>query len=278
MNDLAPIVHQARVFIEQSVPAGVLERTAALAILILLGGIRLSVFGAKMAKPALTGALALLGAAAGVAFTRLAGLGEMPGPIIGAIMGAAMFWTVAALTFRIWVGVVTAIVFSSIALGTFGYERIVPHVAEFDGMVISSAVAETDGLALPARERQQPFRGRPPRQWAAEFWAFATGKDATLQANSQLVGYGALAAGLFLGVVAVRWMLILSTSILGTALVASSVATLLGSWVPGAYQTILGHPGVVGMGMGAFLVTSLVLQTLLTRKAPAAAEQLNAKS
>lgn len=278
MNDLAPIVDQACAFIEHTVPVDVLQRTVALSILVLVAGIGFSVLGAKMAKPALATALALAGAAAGVAFTRLAGYSDMPGPVVGAVIGAAMFGIVGVLTFRIWVGVVSAMVCSSIALGAFGYERIVPHVAEFDGMVTWSPVTGAGEFAVPSPEQQQTYRERTPREWAGEFWAFATGKDADLEVNSKLVGYGALAAGLFLGVIAMRWMLILSTSFIGTAFVASSVATLAAHCVPSAYQTILGHPGVVGMGVGAFLVTSLILQTLLTRKAPRAGEQPNAKS
>ena len=278
MNDLAPIVDQVCAFIEHSVPPEMLQRTVALSILVLVAGIGFSVLGAKMAKPALSAALALAGAAAGVAFTRLAGFAEMPGPIIGAVVGAAMFGTVAVLTFRIWVGLMTAFVFSSIALGAFGYDQIVPRVAEFDGMSTWSPVSGTGEFDIPSPQEQKSYLERTPQQWAGEFWAFATGRDETLQANSMLVGYGALAAGLFLGVIAMRWMLILSTSVIGTTLVASSVATILTHSVPGAYETILGHSGVVGMGVGAFLVTSLILQTLLTRKAPRADEQPNAKS
>ena len=278
MNDLAPILQQARAFIEHNVPVEMLQRTVALSILALIIGIGLSVLGAKMAKPALTTALALVGGVFGVAFAQLAGYSGMPGPVVGGAVGAVMFGIVGALTFRIWVGVVTAVVLSSIALGAFGYDRVIPHVAEFDGMVTWPTVTGASEFSVPSPQQQQVYRDRSPRQWAEEFWAFATGKDASLAVNGKLICLGALAAGLFLGVIAMRWMLILSTSVLGTVLVASSVATMITHSVPDAYQTILGHPGVVGMGVGGFLVTSLILQTLLTRKAPSTSEQSNAKS
>ena len=92
MNDLAPILQQARAFIEHNVPVEMLQRTVALSILALIIGIGLSVLGAKMAKPALTTALALVGAAFGVAFTQLAGYSCMPGPVVGGAVVDGVSW------------------------------------------------------------------------------------------------------------------------------------------------------------------------------------------
>ena len=268
MTDLAPIIEQFRSFVTHSVPPPMLERTVAISIVLLVLGIGVSVLGAKLARPGLTALIGLLGGLGGVLFAQKAGFNA----VIGGLVGAGMFATVALLTFRIWVGVATAVVASALALGAFGYHRVAPLAPEFEGMVASSPATEGARFTIPSPADQQAYRDRTPRQWADEFWTFATGKDAALELNSWLVGLGALAGGLFLGVIAMRWMLILSTSVFGTALVASSVATLIAHCVPESYQAFPKHPAIVGMGVGAFLVTSLILQTLLTRKAPAKGE------
>ncbi len=269
MTDLSPIVEHVRDFVVHSVPPGMQERAVVVAAVFLAVGIGLSVLGAKLARPVLTVFVASVGGLAGVFFARNAGFHEPVGQVIGGAVGMAMFGTVALLTFRIWVGVITALVLSTIALGSFGYDRLAPHVAEFEGVVKSSTVDGGQKYVIPTPAEQQSYRDRTPGQWAQEFWTFATGKDANLGVHSRLVGTGALAIGLFLGVVAMRWMLILSTSAAGTLLVTSGVATLVAHAVPGSYQAFARHPGILGMGIGAFMVTSLILQTLLTRKAPA---------
>ena len=268
MTDVAPIIEQFRAFVTHSVPPQMMERTVAISIVLLVMGIGVSVLGAKLARPGLTALIGLLGGLGGVLFAQKAGFNA----VIGGLVGAGMFATIALLTFRIWVGVATAVVVSFLALGAFGYHRVAPFAPEFEGMIASSPTTEVAKFTIPSAKDQQAYRDRTPQQWADEFWAFATGKDAALELNSWLVGLGALAGGLFLGVIAMRWMLILSTSVFGTVLVASSVATLIAHSVPESYQAFPKHPGIVGMGVGAFLVTSLILQTLLTRKAPAKSE------
>ena len=88
----------------------------------------------------------------------------------------------------------------------------------------------------------------------------------------------ALLTGLCLGIVAVRWALILATSLVGTVLVTTAAATLLTRSVPESYQAFQSNPGLVGVGVGGFLVTSLILQTMLSRKSPAAKGESAAKS
>ena len=80
------------------------------------------------------------------------------------------------------------------------------------------------------------------------------------------IGVVALLTGLCLGLAAARWALIISTSLVGTSFVATGLATLLTHSVPDSYQAFQNNPSVVGIGLGGFLVTSLVLQTLLSRK------------
>ena len=64
---------------------------------------------------------------------------------------------------------------------------------------------------------------------------------------------------------ATRWALIASTSILGTALVTSGMATLLTKSVPESYEAFQKNPGLAAVLVGAFFITSLVLQAVLSK-------------
>lgn len=271
MHDLTPVIERAHLFITQHVPPEMLDRTVALAVLLLVAGIGLSVLGAKLARPAMTVMFGLMGAYAGVWFAREAGY---PAPL-GGLLGAAMVGTIGLVTFRLWVGVAVGAVLTSISLGTFSYQRMAPYLAEFEGqgMVTWSPVTGATEFAVPTPEQQQDYVERPQQRWAKEFWAFVTAKDPSIPRNSRLIALGTAVTGLFLGVMAARWMLILSTSLVGTAFVVTAVATLLTRCLQGSYQAFQDHPGPMGMAVGGFLVTSLILQTLLTRKAPSDGEK-----
>lgn len=265
MYDLTPIFEQARAFMTQHLPPEMMARTVLIPLALLVAGIGLSVFGAKLARPAMTTVFALLGGYVGVLFAREAGY---PAPI-GGLVGGGMFATIAFLTFRLWVGVVAAIVVAAIALGTFGYQELAPHLSEFDSSMTWAPTAqslETADFAVPSPTQQQSYLDRDPAEWAEKFWAFVGSRDASVPEDGKLLGLAAFVGGLFLGVVAMRWMLILSTSVVGTALVVTSTGALLARFFESPYQTVQDRPGVIGIAVGAILVTSMIIQTLLTRR------------
>jgi hypothetical protein len=277
MNDLTPIFEQARLFVDQHLPANVQAGAIAIPIFFLAAGIGLSVLGAKLSRFGFASAFIALGALGGYYFSRVSGI---PAPIC-ALVGAGMIGAIGHLTFRLWVGVAVAAVASSLVLAAFGYQRVVPHVAEFEQqnqMLTWSPVTGAAAFDLPTPQEQQAYRERTPQMWAEEFWAYVTAEDVNVQRHGKSLAMAALVTGLFLGVVAMRWALILATSLVGTAMVTTGAVTLFARFAPGSYQSFLNHPGVVGMGVGALLVTSLALQTMLTRKPPPDEAAVPAKS
>ena len=259
MTELTPIIDQAKAFIEQNVSSGVVNQSMLVAAVFLAAGVGLSVLGAKLARPGVVVALGALGAYGGWVFARESGLPS----IVCTAVGAGMVGTIAHLTFRLWVGVAAAVVLSSAVLGTFSYQHIVPHVASFQ----DSLTADTGQFSLPSPEEQAEYRSRTPLQWADQFWAYVTARDVHVGRNSALLGAGAALMGLFLGVVAMRWMLILSTSMVGTVFVTAAIGSIVFHLFP-SYRAIEVRPAVLSAGMGGFLVASLILQTMLTRRAP----------
>lgn len=270
MTNLETIVEQASTYVIQNVPPDLVARPALVAIAVLVAGVGVSVLGAKLARPGFTVFLAAIGASCGLWFSRQLGVQDL----IGGLVGAAMVGTVAYVTYRMWVGLLVGLVLSSVALGALGYQRVVPHVSEFQKTTMVSPASFT----LPTAEQQDAYFERSPEVWMQKFWAFVTDRDTALESNGRVVGFGAAMIGLFLGVVAVRWTMILATSALGAALVTSSLMTISSTVFPGAYRSFLTHPGLMGVGVGAFMITSWIVQTLVTRKAPDADADASAKS
>jgi hypothetical protein len=274
MNEIETILEQVRLFVVQHAPTDAMRGAVPAALIFLVAGVGLSVLGAKLARVGVTTAFVSLGGVAGAGFAR-----ELDfHPLIGVLVGGLLIGIIAYQTFRLWVGLGAAVVFSSLVVGTFGYQRVVPYVAEFEQGVQHPAVAGPITFAVPTTIEQQAYRDRTPRQWAEEFWAFVTQRDANVARNTKGLATVALLTGLCLGILAVRWALILSTSLVGTVLVTTAVATLLTHSVPESYQAFQHNPGLLGVGVGGFLVTSLILQTMLSRKSPAAKGESAAKS
>ncbi len=271
MTDLSPLLTQLRGYLQTQVPT-MTDNISWVALGMVLCGITLSVLGAKFARAGLTTAGIVVGGLTGMYVARTAGYTAL----FGGLIGAGMLATVTFITFRLWVGVLTAAVFGSVALGTFGYKEVAPHVAEFqNGQLMPQPFAhgldvlQSGDITMASTDSSIPSE---PKLWLEKFWTFVNQRDEKLAINGQLIGLAAMFTGLFLGVIVVRSMAIVSTSILGTSIALSGVATLLAKMAPDAYGALQHRPSMLGMGIGGFFVTSLILQTLLTRKAPEKAE------
>jgi len=274
MNEVETILEQARLFVQQHAPTDALRGAIPAALIFLVAGIGLSVLGAKLARFGITSAFVVLGGVYGARFGQELGFH----PLMCGLVGAFLIGIIAYQTFRLWVGLGAAVVFSSLVLGTFGYQQVVPYVTEFEQRAQQPAIQSPITFAVPTPIEQQTYRDRTPRQWAEEFWAFVSQRDINVAHNSKALATVALLTGLCMGILAVRWALILATSLVGTVLVTTAAATLLTHSVPESYQAFQNNPSLVGVGVGGFLVTSLILQTMLSRKSPSAKGESAAKS
>jgi hypothetical protein len=281
MNELTTIGHHLQIFVQQHVPDTWQAQGVPIAILTLIGGVALSVFGAKLARVGMTCAFVLGGAALGGFFAKDTGFT----PAICVLIGAAAIGVIGHLTFRVWVGVISAAVISSLALGAFAQQRLLPHVAEFDQRYANVSTGDTFastnstvGFSIPSPAQQQAYAQRSPQEWAQNFWNFVSQKDQRIPTHAKLIGMVALVTGLLIGLLASRATLILSTAIVGTVLVVGSVVTLLTRSFPGSYESLMQRPGLTGVAVGGFLVTSLILQGILAHKGRAPETKSPAKS
>lgn len=264
MSKLQPFLDQANAYLTSFSAGGLDYRMLLSALLALVGGVLLCVMGAKLARVGVTVALALGGLAFGAEYGARLG---MPAPL-GAALAGGMLATIGFLTFRLWAGVLTGLVACTLALSVFGYRNVAPHAADFQPLGMS--VAAQDTLAVSASHGSSSATGEflptPPREWLRQFWDFVRSRNATITSDAEPIVAAALLIGLFLGVLAVRGMLILSTSLVGTSLVFGGAVTLLSQIAPSSLAALEGSPGAMGMAAGGFLVSSLILQALLTRK------------
>ncbi|MHC5111435.1 MAG: hypothetical protein ACYTHJ_16330 [Planctomycetota bacterium] len=254
------------------------------ASLVLIGGIAISVLGAKLARPAFIMAAAVIGAGVGLAFAERSGY-SVP---LSILVSAGLVAAVGYMTFRLWVGVGVMLMLASLTFGGFGVRNLLPLLPAFEesyqatlvtapsatptagGGTGSEASAEeiaTVSFSIPSAQAQMESASRAVSELGQRFWSFATEKQPNLSQQAQALGIGTLIVGLFFGVLAVRWSLVLSTSLGGTLLVMSSVLALLSQFSASTYQTLTSSPVAVGITTGGFFLTSVILQALLTREA-----------
>jgi len=275
MNDaIVTIFEQAKQFAQQQAPADMLRQAIPFGIICLVAGIGLSVLGAKLGRFGVTGIFVLVGAWVGVQFSGLTGFA---GPVCG-LIGAAMLGVVGYQSFRLWVGVTAGLVLASMMAGVFGYQRVVPHVQEFERSRVWVSAEAPGEYAVPTPHQQEAYVTRGPHDWAGDLWSFVSSKDANFAQNGKAVVLGAMLTGLCFGVLAMRSALILSTSLIGTGLVTTAISTLAYRVIPSSYDAVQKNPQYAGILVGAFLVMSIVVQTLLTRSAPSEKPGKSAKA
>lgn len=265
MTDFGITLDQIRQLLAQHIDPSTVSKAVPIAGGLLLIGLLISVFGAKFARLGITSVFVLAGIMAGRDFGIDCGFQ----PLLCGLIGAVALGVISFLTFRLWVGLVTGLVCASVALGAFSYQRVLPHAREFNPtpMAQRDASASSASFSLPSPDAQNEYLGRSPSQYFGELRDFVSQRDNRAERDGRVIGVIALLGGTLLGVLAVRFTSILATSVLGTFLVASATISLLANWMPTTYQSVGQHPTMAGVGLGACLVTSLIIQYLLTRKA-----------
>ncbi|MFQ5461001.1 MAG: hypothetical protein ACE5E5_00065 [Phycisphaerae bacterium] len=262
MPDFSARLEQVHQFFVQHLPPEALANMVPVAVLVLIAGITISVLGAKLARVALMLGFAAVGIIGGKHFAEISGY-SLP---LCVIAGCGMVAAIGHLTFRLWVGAAVGAVLTVLALGVFSYDKLIPQINEYEQARLVAVQGDGDGFVIPTAQQKASYIAQKPAELVREFWTFATGKDPSIENRALSVGLAAMVIGLFLGVVAVRWALVLATSLAGTILVASGVCALLAEFLPSSYRALVGSSLAGGITLGGFFLTSVLLQGLLTRK------------
>lgn len=266
MDQVASILEQLRLFTIQHAPGGVPTAAIPVALILLVGGVALSVLGAKFARFGLTSAFVVAGGVLGDGFAQSFQFNR----ILCVAGGALLIGIIGFQTFRLWVGVAIAMLLSAMVVSGFSAKGVLPHLSEYadtSSPIFGEATPSGEpGFSIPTRDQQTEYVNPDPRTWFANFWKFLTERDPNMARNTQALAILTALGGLCVGLMAVRPSLILSTSLIGTTMVIAGMGTLMASSVPSAYASVQSNPRLIGLGVAAFLATSLLLQTMLMRK------------
>jgi hypothetical protein len=256
-------VSQFADFIRLHVPPEHLPRADLTAAGLALAGVLLSTLGAKLARPAVTLVFGGLGVLAAATFGQQL---DLP-PVALYVIAVVLFAVVGFAAFRLWVGLGTAALLAAIAVGAYGSQRVLPYWADFSETYPSVSSVSPE-YVIP----DEPIADRSPwegvAQTSRDFWAHVTAEQTDVERNTLLIAAVAGIFGLVLGSIAVRFTLVVFTALLGTGLLISGLGLGLHALSPGATATLPDHPNVVTGAALSFLVASLILQTLLTRRPP----------
>ncbi|GMU36467.1 MAG: hypothetical protein KJ057_07400 [Phycisphaerae bacterium] len=269
MNQWSATVSQIQEFLNQHVPAEVVQRAGLGALGAIVGGVLLCVLGAKLARVGFTGAWALVGALVGYRVAQEAGMHPVP----GALLFAAGIGVIGHLTYRFWVGVLTAGVITALVLGAFGYQRVGPRLQEYNerqsALLVAHTEASDEGAAfsIPTAEEQNGYRREPFRRHVSEFWGYVKTQDATVAGHAKALGLTALVFGLLVGLSTIRYTMILTTSLLGTALLGTGIVGGVNALWPGFAAAAANKPILNIVVFAVFMLISIFLQVRLTRAA-----------
>ena len=249
-------------FIRQHAPVQDLPRSDVLLGSMLVIGVLASTLGTKLARPIVTLTFA---AAGGVAAGLYGGAFDLPLPVT-VILASVLAGLAGVLAFRLWVGIGAGALLALIALSVYGSAYIIPHLQTFPAPGPGAAAEYT----IPDVPLEQQNTWDTLGHEAERFWAHLKTQQADVEKYTLLIAAAAGLFGLVLGVLAVRFTLVVLTAGAGTLLVSSAVGLSLQSYWPHVWESLPAHATEANVALLAFFAASLVLQTLLTRRPPQA--------
>lgn len=228
----------------------------------LVAGLILAFWGAGLVRAIIV--MAFIGS--GVWAGRLA-TEQIPqvAPVVGMLLGAFAGGLVGFFLYRLWVGLLSAVLLSSIGLGVLSYRQALPHISEYDETAQVVGVSDDTPFKVPTPAEQRTLLQTDPQQYLRGFWDFATDKERTLPRNVLIVLAVATFFGVTIGLLLPTLMTILWTSLGGTLLVAASILWAASVYRPSLLQFLHDRPTIhIGVWAG-FCVLTMVAQGLMRR-------------
>ncbi len=265
MNALNEIIERARLLVEHHVSHDIaVPAFVGVIVGLIIVGLGLSVLGAKLARGSLTALFCVTGAGAGLYMGRLA---DVPSPVAG-LLGAAILGVVGFALHRVWVGVAAGLVVVVGVNATYGARTLGPEFREYahnQGTMPAVVSPLGDTFTVPEPDVQAAALNPEFQRWARGFWDYAFEHDRGGTRRVALTSACAALFGMLMGVFAVRFTLVTTTAVVGTAMFGFGILSAARTWRPDFYQAGVDHPQALAAACGTFLLASLLLQTLLTK-------------
>jgi hypothetical protein len=280
---ITQVLEQLRGMWELHVPAQYHPPAAPTGFALLMLGIGIAVLGARMARGGLTLAFALAGGL--VAFAFRTHVNWNPPVVLGAGMLAGALC--GFLLFRLWIGVAAAGLCAALAVGFYGSRNVAPHFVSYDSTHNFNGVFTVPEALPEARASDSAAADSIPtleahfdqfKSWCRGFWLYVQSQESDVNVWIAGIALGAGLFGFLLGSVLPRLTLIAGSASLGTLLVLSGFAALAHYANTQVYDAAISRPRVVGLVGVVLLVTSVVLQALLTRRPAAVAKSAPASA
>jgi len=238
-GQFASLIEAAR----HHLPLDELPDPALVGLVMVAAGLVLALWGARLVRVLLAVGFLAAGARAGTLLAPHVGISPIAGVIVAAVVACALGYGL----YRLWVGVVLAMMLLVGALSIYAYSRALPSWSEF--VRVGDAVGQraVDGFVVPspAQQAQQADVGVMARRYLA----WLEQREPGIRRDVVAIAAGSVLAGLILGFVAGRFITVLWSSLLGVALIAGGLALLCATWRPEWLERIGQHPSTVGTGL-----------------------------
>ncbi len=236
-------------------------------------GLILSLWGAKVFRAAIVIGFLGLGAWGGLAADQWLNLGMWFCVISCALLSGA----IGLVLYRLWVGVGWAFILSSVALSVLATNSAVPHWQPFQDSRTAQTVLVAGNFQPPSVEQQARFNSPELRQVFADFGGYLTENVPNIKRNSVLIGGLAGTLGLLMGLLAVRFTMILASSITGVILLTSTTMYGLSRYRPDLLEQWTSKPAAVLAAMGIGVLLAMFAQWIQDRKSAGARGSTAAK-
>ncbi len=253
-----------RELIRHHIPSEWMVSPVVAAVLCLVGGLILSLWGARMVR----GLFILAFVGGGIWAGYAAGMRMQINPYIGAAAGAALLGVVGVLMFRLWIGVAWAALLTMVALTMLGSRQVLPHWGPFQeaNLTLITGTAALDPYQPPTPEQQAEFNDPQLGTVLSRFGEYLTQQQPTLRRNALLLTGIAAVAGLLMGLIAANLTAIVATSVVGVGLMGTGATYFLQRLSPETLQTLINKPAASAAGLVVLLLLTMGVQWLQMRQ------------
>ena len=264
MNELRTELEPMLELLRYHVPAEWISNAMTVAVVAGLLGLVMASSGVRIVRGVLVLAFTGGGVWAGMATNQWLGLG----PWFCAICGALVFGSLGLVLYRLWVGVGLATLLTCVALSVLGHQQARPHWGEFREARLSDMILPDGGAFTPPTvEQQEQFNSPDPAQIFHEFGDHLAQNVPNIKRNTLLIcGITAL-GGLLLGLLAVRFTMVLGSALVGVALLGSCAGYFLTRYQPQIMDRAAEKPVAVLAGVGIAVLLSMGVQWFQTGRA-----------
>jgi MFS family permease len=224
-------------------------------------GLLLIFWGARLLRVSMAVASAAAGAVFGWSY---AGAFELP-PIAGAIIGAALAALLGGVLARFVVGILSGVTFAGIAcciyMGAVTWDLWPAFEQQYRAEHYGSSLEAQVQLRTPGDDVHQG-----PYDLGQQWWDYVKRQRPEAPRTAVLITAGAAAAGLVLGLLAYRLMIILGMAFVGTMLLVGGSLSAMWSRLPQTHNWIETNPAGIGLLAVGIWMTSILVQSRTSRR------------